>query len=423
MKKIERKDFLKLGGGAILGGATGMVLSGAPFMSFQWLVEWSQDQYVPVKGIEKYIESINNACSNKCKVNVRKILDRAVQISSEEGLCPSCMNSLQLLYHPERLFKPLKKVGKKGSGQFRSVSWEEALKDISLQLNKAGKGDIAGITKSRSVSSDLLEKLIYESGNSEFYYTPDADILSSAVFDGKLSYNFDEADFILSFGAKLFEGWGNSSVMKKLLAEKSDKKIIQIDCNCTRTASMSDEWVNIKAGTEAVLALGIARYLITEKNLTLKDEGFADFSQLIINQYKPGVVFKVTGVKKEKVNELAEALLKAKNPVVVVGRGGVVATSSSAELVAVNTLNRLIKSKNVSIEKYTGLNSFKLKTKSNGLDEFISKGNFKSIIINNANPVYTSVYGDKLSEKLKSSFVVTISPFINDTAIYSEYFA
>ena len=39
MKKIDRKDFLKIGGGAVVGGLAGYTLSGAPFLGFQWLVE------------------------------------------------------------------------------------------------------------------------------------------------------------------------------------------------------------------------------------------------------------------------------------------------------------------------------------------------------------------------------------------------
>src|SRR5208337_4703679 len=98
MKKIERRDFLKIGGGAVVGGLTGYVFSGAPFQGFQWLAQWTQDQYVPAKGVESYVQAVSDSCTNGCKVTVRKIGARAVKIESKEGVCPSCLNALQLLY-------------------------------------------------------------------------------------------------------------------------------------------------------------------------------------------------------------------------------------------------------------------------------------------------------------------------------------
>ena len=69
MKKIERKDFLKIGGGAVVGGLTGYVFSGAPFLGLQWLVEWTQDQYVPAPGREEYLKSICSACRRVASVS------------------------------------------------------------------------------------------------------------------------------------------------------------------------------------------------------------------------------------------------------------------------------------------------------------------------------------------------------------------
>ena len=57
MKKLERKDFLMIGGGAVVGGLAGYVFSGAPFLGLQWLVEWTQDQHVPAGGAEEVPES------------------------------------------------------------------------------------------------------------------------------------------------------------------------------------------------------------------------------------------------------------------------------------------------------------------------------------------------------------------------------
>lgn len=144
MKKIERKDFLLMGGGAIAGGLTGYVFSGAPFLSYQWLVEWTQDQLVPTKGEEQYLMKVCQSCPDKCEISVRKIGERAVKVETSNSCCPLGQSMLQLLYHPERIKTPLKLSGAKGSGKYTPVSWEEALKDIGAKVSgavKNGKSD------------------------------------------------------------------------------------------------------------------------------------------------------------------------------------------------------------------------------------------------------------------------------------------
>ena len=42
-------------------------------------------------------------------------------------LCPKGLASLEYLYHPQRLRQPLKRLGKRGEGKWKTISWEEAI--------------------------------------------------------------------------------------------------------------------------------------------------------------------------------------------------------------------------------------------------------------------------------------------------------
>jgi anaerobic selenocysteine-containing dehydrogenase len=421
MKKIERKDFLKLGAGAVAGGLSGWVLSGSPFMGFQWLAEWTQDQYVPVKGLEKYVEAVSESCPNGCKVSVRMIGERAVMIQSKEGVCPACQNALQLLYHPERIGTPLKLDGEKGSGKYVPVKWDDAIKAISAQMNKLiseGKGNaIAAINKNESLNGQLMEKFIKAAGSNNVYYESSLKSLASTALGGFISYDFANTDYVLSFGARLVEGWNSSVDMQKVFVGWKDKgtKVVQADAVCTRTASLADEWIAIKPGTEAVLAFGIANYLITSKKMTSSGDEFAKWSQLIINKFPLAKVATFTGVKEDAIKKLADDFSKAKNPVAVAGKGGAGVSASSAEIIAVYCLNTLVKSKAATLMKnsavsYTG-----------GVDAFIKEGKFGMLFLNNANPVYKSVLGEDLKKKMEKAFVVSINPIMNDSAVYADY--
>lgn len=423
MKKIERKDFLKLGGGAVLGGLSGWVFSGAPFLGFQWLAEWTQDQYVPVKGFEKYTQAVSDSCPNGCKVSVRMIGDRAVKIESKEGVCPACHNALQLTYHPERISTPLKRKGDKGDGKFVPVTWDEAIKEISSKMNSLiteGKANsIAAINKNESLHGQLMEKFIRAAGSNNVYYEPSLKSLTSSALGGYISYDFKNTDYVLSFGAKLVEGWGSSADMQKVFTEWKAKgtKIVQADTVCSMTASLAAEWVPVKPGTEAVLAFGIANYLITGKRLNSSGEEFGKWTQLIINKFPLSKVAAYTGVSEERIKKIGDDFSRAKNPVAVSGKGAFGVNATSAEIIAIYCLNTLVKSRAATLMTNSGVT---YSGEHAGLDSFIKNGNFSMLFLNNSDPVYKSVLGEELKKKMEKAFVVSINPIMNDSANYAD---
>jgi anaerobic selenocysteine-containing dehydrogenase len=449
MKKIERRDFLKIAGGVVVGGATGFVFSGAPFYSLQWLVEWSQDQYVPGQGEERFIKGICQYCPNRCDITVRMIGDRAVKVETSNGGCPMGQALLQLLYHPERVKYPLKRVGKKGSGKYMPVSWEEALKDISSKLNelrKAGRASsIAAINHAHTtVSNLLLERLVMASGSPHVYHESCTCNHSRAAVqltlndEGTIWYDLENSDFILSFSARLLEGWGHESNISKAFSNWRNRgaKLVQIDTLCSRTASMADEWIPINPGTESVLALGIA-YQLLRKGKRSSGANFSSWSQIIFNLYPPEKVSKITGVPVETIGRLASEFARSKRPVAISGRGGKSVSSSVAEIVAIQCLNNLVgnfgenggiylkQAATLGEPDYDSIASESMKKakRSRGLDDFILNGDdFDLLFINESNPVYKSTLGERLAEKMsKASMVVSFMTLINDTASYSDY--
>ncbi len=435
MKKIERKDFLMMGGGAVVGGLTGYVFSGAPFLGLQWLAEWTQDQHVPAAGKEAYLKTLCAACREKCEMSIRMIGDRAVKIESSNSGCPFSQNALQLLYHAERVDAPLKRTGKKGTvkaSAFEKVTWEQALADVSKKMNSliaAKKGNlIAGISKNDNLSAALLDRLVKSAGSGNAFYEPSLAALSQSALGGYVDYDFSNADFILSFGARLMEGWGTACTMNKALVEWKQKgaKLVQADAVCTRTASMADQWLPIKPGTELILAMGIANCLMKKGRAA----GGGDW-MAVVNAYTPDKVATLTGLKAKQIEDVADAFARARNPIAVAGRGGAGVSSSSAELMAVYALNAMVGSRGALLKKSQGLGEpalsadaaaiLKDSKKYAGLDDFIKNGKFEMLFINDADPAYKSVYGADLAAKMENAFVVGIMPLLNDSAMYADY--
>lgn len=424
-----------MGGGAVVGGLTGYVFSGAPFLGLQWLVEWTQDQYVPVPGREAYLKTICDACREKCEMSIRMIGDRAVKIESSNSGCPFSQNALQLLYHSERIDAPLKRTGKKGTvkpSAFEKVTWEEALTAVAKKMNSlvaAKKGGlIAGISKNENLTAALLNRLIKSAGSGNSYYEPSLASLSQAALGGFVDYDFSNADYILSFGARLFEGWGTACVMNKALVDMKQKgaKLVQADAVCTRTASLADQWLPVKPGTELILAMGIANCLKKKGRAA----GGGDW-MAVVDAYTPDKVAALTGLKAKQIEDVANAFAAARSPIAVAGRGGAGVSSSAAELMAVYALNAMVGARGAQLKKIQGLGEpalgadaaaiLKDAKKFAGLDDFIKNGNFEMLFINEADPVYKSVYGADLATKMEKAFVVGIMPLLNDTAMYADY--
>ncbi len=51
-------------------------------------------------------------------------------------ICARCLAMKQYVYHPDRLTRPLKRVGERGEGKWKEISWDEAYDLIEEKLDK-----------------------------------------------------------------------------------------------------------------------------------------------------------------------------------------------------------------------------------------------------------------------------------------------
>src|SRR5208337_5080892 len=51
--------------------------------------------------------------------------------TSRGYLCPKGAAAPETLYHPDRLTRPLRRTGPRGSGRWEAVSWEEAISEMA----------------------------------------------------------------------------------------------------------------------------------------------------------------------------------------------------------------------------------------------------------------------------------------------------
>ncbi|MFX0043683.1 MAG: molybdopterin-dependent oxidoreductase, partial [Candidatus Hodarchaeota archaeon] len=81
-------------------------------------------------------------CGGRCPIKFHvkngKIIrvegDDLVDDENQLRTCVKCRAIRKDIYHPERLLYPLKRVGPKGEGKFKRISWDEALDEIAEKL-------------------------------------------------------------------------------------------------------------------------------------------------------------------------------------------------------------------------------------------------------------------------------------------------
>lgn len=87
---------------------------------------------------ESEIKSTCGMCFAACGVLIQVRDGKVVKVKGDPQspvthgvLCPKGRAAPQLLYHPDRLKHPLKRIGKKGTGQWAKISWDDALGTIA----------------------------------------------------------------------------------------------------------------------------------------------------------------------------------------------------------------------------------------------------------------------------------------------------
>lgn len=226
--KIDRRCFLSLG----VGATAGITLSPLPWKLTDDASIWTQNWAwtpVPVDGEISYEATACKLCPGGCGLTIRKIGNRAVKVEgadghpiSDGGVCLLGLSALQLLYGPTRVSAPMKRVGNRGTGQWKKITWDQAITEVSEQLkNLRDKGDahtVAGLVDTdQGTTAKLVERFLTALGTPNFMRMPSYEDAYEVVFKlmhgqaGLPGFDIENATFILSFGSGLLDGWGGGS--------------------------------------------------------------------------------------------------------------------------------------------------------------------------------------------------------------------
>jgi anaerobic selenocysteine-containing dehydrogenase len=231
-------------------------------------------------------------CPDTCSIDVTVTDGRIVSIDAAPGnpltqdfICQKVKHHAQRVYAPERVLTPLVRTGPKGAGEFRAVSWDEALGLVVSRLRDTlddhGGSSVIPVLYNSSAgvlaSAALGDRLWRRMGAAEVHHTICAATAGQAWDDtyGRM-LSADVNDVV---HARLIVIWGaNPTVSNTHLpplvneARRAGARLVVVDPRRTGMAARADRHVRVRPGTDVVLALAMARHL-NEANLV--DQAFA----------------------------------------------------------------------------------------------------------------------------------------------------
>lgn len=283
-------------------------------------------------------ETIRGVCPHDCpdrcvwKVTVEN--GRAVKLVGDSEheftggvLCAKVSHYLDRVYSPERVLYPMKRVGAKGEGHFKRVTWDEALEDVSERLD--GIIDEFGPTSVLPYSFAGTQGIVQQNAGNRFFAKIGASQLDRTICSatgrtgvhatigtdtGVLPEDIVHSRFIIL--------WGTNTLVTNLhlwpyiqKARSAGAKVVVIDPIKTRTAERADWHIRPRPGTDAALALGMMNVIVQEglEDAEYVDKHTVGFQELKgrLAEYSPERASEITGVDADEIRQLARAYATA----------------------------------------------------------------------------------------------------------------
>ncbi len=280
---MKRRSFLKLSASTCAAIAA-LKLDSTGFITKASAAKNSNSEKLPGSLGARDIPSVCEMCFWRCPIVGKVKNGRLVKIegnpkSPANGprVCARGNSGVQLLYDPDRIKYPLKRVGERGEGKWVRISWDEALDEIAYNIKKVkqkyGKDALAYFDHGASAEfmREIFKTLGTENYTSEpaFYQCVGPAALAylktlGYVTTGTRQYvDMKNAKVIFLVGSHIGENVHVSHVREYIQGLQNGAKLIVVDPRFSVAAAKADLYLPIRPGTDTALLLAMMNYLIS----------------------------------------------------------------------------------------------------------------------------------------------------------------
>jgi thiosulfate reductase/polysulfide reductase chain A len=413
--------------------------------------------------MRKSIPSACMMCPASCGIlgyleygKVVKIGGNPLDPNSRGRLCAKGIAGLNHLYNPDRVPFPVRRIGRRGEGRWKQISWDEAFQEISLRLKTLqaerqhhdliirntwdlASNDIAGRFASAFGSSTTFQHAILDSPNGAFAIQ---DLSGYSMGVGDVAH----ARYILNFGDNPYESnFLYVPFIQRLIDARMNlaAKLVTFDVRISQTAGKSDEWYPILPGTDGAVVLAIAHVIANEG---LWDKDFIDrwtntsSSKLLrhLGAYTPKKAESISGVRASDIKRLAIEFATTK-PGLAIGGGGafkhINGTSNQKSILLLNAMVGSLETKGGFFFPHgysfdspdpKPQKTQRMHPESQNLFVRVHSGGQRVgvLMTHMDNPVYkgpdSKLISNVLQDEGRIPFHVSIDPFFNESNIYAD---
>jgi cysteine desulfurase NifS len=322
----------------------------------------------------KWKRGICGICPAGCWVEVGLARGKLVDIRKDDShplgmICRRGEHAPEIVYSAHRLKYPLKRVGAKGTHQFKRISWDEAYNVVVENLSHiksesgpeavaiyTGRGafelSLCDLFQPKGVAVSSASSVLFPFGSPNtmgggaLCYVSFA-MIAPHVTMGRLLINLftdvEDAELLVVWGTNPATDSPPLDMHRLEGAARRGATVVVIDPRRTETATRCDaQWVPIRPGTDGALALSMIGVMIDEE---LYDEPFAEkwchgFDELrsYVRHFPPDVAADITGVPAQTIRDLARRICAASGACPVMYSGLEYSNSGVQAIRAVFTL-------------------------------------------------------------------------------------
>jgi anaerobic selenocysteine-containing dehydrogenase len=250
---------------------------------------------------------------DRSDLSIRKVEGNPAHPGSRGRNCAKGPATINQIDDPERILHPLRRTGARGAGEWRRVSWDEALDDIAGRIRRAILEDRHNEVMyhvGRPGEDGFAERLLLAWGvdghNSHTNVCSAGARLGYSLWGGydRPSPDYAHAKVVLLLSSHLETGhYFNPHAQRIMEAKGNGASLVVLDPRLSNTASHADLWVTPWPGSEAAILLAVASHLLSTgrydraflrrwvnwaaylENLHPEDDGFDAFCARLAEDY------------------------------------------------------------------------------------------------------------------------------------------
>ena len=471
--KLSRRDFLRWSSLSAVGAVACNIFREGE-MNIQSPGDMPEDL---VTGQDNWYATLCGQCPEREGLLVRVMEGRAKKVRGNPRYPTNagkqsarCEAGLQALYHPDRIAKPLLRIGPRGSGQYEEIEWDRAMDMVVEKLRSNGDpGALLMVTEPMRGHLGLVaSRFVNAYGGRHLAFQPmeEAPLRSAvqAVFGQERlpDLDIDNASYVLSFGADFTSTWLSPVRLSRGLGQLRSHDnggrggMVHADPRYSTAAASADEWIPVLPGREGILALSIAYSIISQglaanPAVALTMTGGAGASALeafspskVSDAGDPNYVGIPSTIRDEPAADLINRVahdFATRRPGLAIGGGEAGAhTNGHASLSAIYALNYLVGSvarrpgeggiifnPRPPIEALVPVQPTASVSDWNAVAGDLAAGRVKILMVHGANPVYglsalsqDTRFGQALESAGDGLFMVGFSGFLDDTTLMAD---